>query len=138
MAEPAAVLSSSRFHELVQDLKSRFDLVVVNAPAVLAVRDARSMCDYTDDTVLVARWGHTTIEQFRANLEMLGSGNVAGCIYDQVDYAEHARRRYGDSVQFYYEASDYFTGGVPRKLTLKEQLAKLFRRDKSYARDGYG
>ncbi|GMN04232.1 GumC family protein [Erythrobacter sp. MTPC3] len=138
VAEPAAVLSSSRFHELVQDLKSRFDLVVVNAPAVLAVRDARSMCDYTDDTVLVARWGHTTVEQFRATLEMLGSGNVAGCIYDQVDYAEHARRRYGDSVQFYHEAADYYTGGVPKKRTMKEQIVKLFRREKFYADDGFG
>ncbi|MEM6909032.1 MAG: Wzz/FepE/Etk N-terminal domain-containing protein [Pseudomonadota bacterium] len=137
VAEPAAVLSSSRFHQMVQDLKSRFDLVVVNAPAVLAVRDARSMCDYTDDTVLVARWGNTTIDQFRATLEMLGSSNVAGCIYDQVDYAEHARRRYGDSVQFYYEASDYFSGAVPQKLTLKEQVMRVFR-GRSSARGALG
>ena len=127
VAEPAAVLGSSRFHDMVEDLKSRFDLVVVNAPAVLAVRDARSMCDFTDDTVLVARWAHTTIEQLRATLEVLGSGTVAGCVYNQVDYAEHARRRYGDSVQFYYEASDYFAGDVPVKLTFREQVARMFR-----------
>lgn len=126
VAEPAAVLSSSKFHQMVQDLKSRFDLVVVNAPAVLAVRDARAMCDYTDHTVLVARWGDTTIDQFRATLEMLGSGNVAGCVYNQVDYAEHARRRYGDSVQFYYEAADYYVG-VPRKLTLKDRILRKLR-----------
>ncbi|WP_197409485.1 polysaccharide biosynthesis tyrosine autokinase [Erythrobacter sp. YT30] len=125
VAEPAAVLSSSKFHRMVEDLKSRFDLVVVNAPAVLAVRDARSMCDYTDDTILVARWGNTTIDQFRATLEMLGSSNVAGCVYNQVDYAEHARRRYGDSVQFYYEAADYYVG-VPRQLSLKEKLMRKF------------
>jgi Mrp family chromosome partitioning ATPase len=128
VAEPAAVLSSTRFRRLVLELKSRFDLVVVNAPAVLAVRDARSMCDYTDDTLLVAKWGDTTIEQFRATLEMLGSGNVAGCVYNQVDYAEHARRKYGDSIQFYHDASDYFTGGVPTRLTAREKLMRFFRR----------
>ncbi|WP_338240841.1 GumC family protein [Aurantiacibacter hainanensis] len=128
VAEPAAVLGSSRFRQLVLELKARFDLVIVNAPAVLAVRDARSMCDYTDDTLLVAKWGDTTIEQFRAALESLGSGNVAGCVYNHVDYAEHARRKYGDSIQFYYETANYFSEGVPRKLSARERFARLFRR----------
>lgn len=126
VAEPAAILSSSRFAQLVYELKSRFDLVVVNAPAVLAVRDARSMCDYTDDTLIVAKWGDTTVEQFRAALESLGSTNVAGCVYNQVDYAEHARRKYGDSIQFYYNTADYFSEGVPEKLTLRERIGRFF------------
>lgn len=128
VAEPAAILGSSRFRQLVQELKSRFDLVVVNAPAVLAVRDARSMCDYTDDTLLVAKWGETTIEQFRATLESLGSSNVAGCVYNHVDYAEHARRKYGDSIQFYYDTANYFSQGVPEKLSTRERLLRFFRR----------
>ncbi|MEE4201433.1 GumC family protein [Erythrobacter sp.] len=126
VAEPAAILGSSRFSQLVLELKSRFDLVIVNAPAVLAVRDARSMCDYTDDTLLVAKWGTTTTEQLRATVEMLGSGNVAGCIYNQVDYAEHARRKYGDSIQFYYDTADYFSGNVPGKLSVRERIARMF------------
>ncbi len=126
VAEPAAVLSSSRFKELVDELKTRFDLVVVNAPATLAVRDARSMTNYTDHTILVAKWGETKIEQMRATLELLGSANVAGCIYNQVDYAEHARRKYGDSIQFYFEASDYFDQPVPARLTFREQISRFF------------
>ncbi|MEM7666570.1 MAG: Wzz/FepE/Etk N-terminal domain-containing protein [Pseudomonadota bacterium] len=132
VAEPAAVLGSSRFRQLVLELKARFDLVVVNAPAALAVRDARSMCDYTDDTILVAKWGETTIEQFRATLETLGSGNVAGCVFNQVDYAEHARRKYGDSIQFYYDAADYFSEGVPRRWTLREQILRAFGRSPAH------
>ncbi len=137
VAEPAAILSSSRFGQLVEELKARFDLVVVNAPAALAVRDARSMCDYTDDTILVAKWGDTTIEQFRATLEMLGSGNVAGCVYNHVDYAEHARRKYGDSIQFYYQAADYFEGDAPAKRTLRERIKRVFGRGRvpQYAAD---
>lgn len=137
VAEPAAVLSSSRFQELVNELKSRFDLVVVNAPATLAVRDARSMTDYTDHTVLVAKWGETKIEQMRATLELLGSSNVAGCVYNQVDYAEHARRKYGDSIQFYFEASDYFDGPIPARLSLRERLLRLFSRGQTYGSSAY-
>jgi len=134
VAEPAAVLSSSRFREMVDELKMRFDLVIVNAPATLAVRDARSMTDYTDHTILVAKWGETKIEQMRATLELLGSSKIAGCIYNQVDYAEHARRKYGDSIQFYFDASDYFEGAVPGKLSFRERLAQFIGGGRSYAR----
>ncbi len=129
VAEPAALLNSHRMQMLLNDLKSKFDFVVVNAPATLAVRDARTMCEFTDDTLLVARWGHTTIDQMKATLEMLGHSRVAGVIFDQVDYAEHARRRYGDSIQFYFESSDYYTGGgVPSRMTFFKQLGRLFTR----------
>ncbi|MHA7819581.1 MAG: GumC family protein [Erythrobacter sp.] len=137
VAEPAAVLSSSRFQELVNELKTRFDLVVVNAPATLAVRDARSMTDYTDHTILVAKWGETKIEQMRATLELLGSSKVAGCVYNQVDYAEHARRKYGDSIQFYFDAADYFDGPMPAKLSLRERLARFVSGGTSYSRATY-
>lgn len=137
VAEPAAVLGSSRFQELVDELKTRFDLVVVNAPATLAVRDARSMTDYTDHTILVAKWGETKIEQMRATLELLGSSKVAGCIYNQVDYAEHARRKYGDSIQFYYDAADYFDGPIPGKLSLRERFARFVSGGTSYSRASY-
>ena len=132
--EPSAVLGSSRFQRLVEELKNRYDLVVVNAPATLAVRDARSMCDYTDDAIVVARWGYTTIDQMRATLEMLGSGKVAGCVFDQVDYAEHARRRYGDSVQFYQESSSYFSGDYPLRSGWKTRVGRIFGINRGYSR----
>lgn len=128
ISEPSSILNSSRFHQMVLDLKKQFDIVIVNAPAVLAVRDARSMCDYTDDTIIVVKWGETNIDQVRATLELLGSGNVAGCVFNHVDYADHARRKYGDSLQFYHEAADYFSGEIPARLTLRKQIRRLFMR----------
>ena len=132
--EPSAVLGSSRFQRLIEELKDRYDLVVVNAPATLAVRDARSMCDYTDDALVVARWGYTTIDQMRATLEMLGSGRIAGCVFDQVDYAEHARRRYGDSVQFYQESASYFSGKHPLRPSWKTRVSRAFGLGRGYGR----
>ena len=57
---------------------------------------------------MVAKWGRTTSEQMRAALQLL-SFKPQGVIFDHVDYADHARRRYGDSVQFYVASSDYYT-----------------------------
>lgn len=125
VVDPAAILTAHRLTRLLNDLRDRFDLIVVNAPAALAVRDARAMCDFTDYTVVVTRWGRTTIDQMRATLELLGE-QVAGVIFDSVDYAEHARRRYGDSVQFYVESSEYYTDQVPARITIMRQLKRLF------------
>lgn len=108
VADPASLLSSRRLTQLIEELRKRFDFVVINAPATLAVRDARTMGTFADHTLMVSRWGRTTTEQMNAALELIGH-SASAVIFDHVDYAEHARRRYGDSVQFYVDASDYYS-----------------------------
>jgi Mrp family chromosome partitioning ATPase len=126
VAEPALLLSSNRLKTLLEQLRERFELVIINAPAALAVRDARAMCHFADQTVLVARWGHTTGDQMRAALEMLDD-SVGGVIFDQVDYAEHARRRYGDSVQFYADSASYYSSPVPTRDEWAAKVRRFFR-----------
>lgn len=126
VSEPAALLTSGRIHRLIEDLKTRHDIILINAPATLAVRDARTMCEFADETVVVARWGLTTIDQMAATLEMLGPANIAGAIFNQVDYAEHARRRYGDSIEFYMHAADYYRAPMPTHMKPFDRLRRLF------------
>ncbi|MBX7531964.1 succinoglycan biosynthesis protein exop [Qipengyuania sp. 1XM1-15A] len=127
VSDPASILTSYRLTMLIEKLSQLFDKVIINAPAALAVRDARAMCDYTDNTVVVAHWGQTTVDQMKATLELLGD-QVNGVVYNHVDYAEHARRKYGDSVQFYMEASEYYVDDVPEKISFLDQVRRLFRR----------
>lgn len=127
---PNSMISSRRLIKLVEALRERFDLVIINAPAALAVRDARTMCDFADHTIMVARWGRTTVEQMRAALQLL-SFRPSAVIFDHVDYAEHARRRYGDSVQFYMDSSDYYSDYFNRPkgfASLRERLRALMGR----------
>jgi polysaccharide biosynthesis transport protein len=128
VAQPANVINSRKLAALVEDLKSRFDLVVINAPPTLTVRDAVTMCDFSDHTVIVARWGQTTIDQMRATLEMLNPDRVEGIIFSQVDYPEHARRVYGDSIQYYFDSSDYYSDDTPRRTTLVDEVKQMFTR----------
>lgn len=109
VAEPARLLGSRALQILLTDLRQKFDFIVINAPATLAVKDARTMCSFADHTVVVARWGKTTIDQMNATMEMLGTNRVAGVIFDQVNYEEHARGRYGDAIQYYWESASYYT-----------------------------
>lgn len=107
---PAALVQGWQVGRLLDDLGERFDLVVINAPAILAVRDARTLSSLADSTVMVVRWGSTTVEQLRASLQMVNS-QVAGAVFNQVDYEEHARRGYGDAVQFYMGSAAYYSDG---------------------------
>lgn len=125
--DPASLIRVGRIRMLFDDLRERFDLIIINAPATLAVRDARTLTDVADSTLLVLRWGHTTIEQARASLHLLHN-EVAGVVFNRVDYVEHARRGYGDSVQFYVDAAAYYSGEVPRPLTWRERASDVFAR----------
>ncbi len=133
VAEPAVLLSSRRLIALLAQLRERFDFIVINAPAALAVRDARALCDLADQTLLVARWGHTTIDQMRAAFEVMDTASIRGVIFDQVDYAEHARRRYGDSVQYYRYSANYYTSDIPMPPTLGERIRRVFGRADGHA-----
>lgn len=126
----SAILNAQNLQRLMADLKKHFDLLIVNAPAALAVRDARAMCDFTDHTVVVSRWGRTTIEQMSATLETL-SGRADGIIFDHVDYAEHARRQYGDAIQFYVDASDYYSDNPKVAPSIKERMMRVFRKQRT-------
>jgi capsular exopolysaccharide synthesis family protein len=77
----AKALYSSRLRELVLRLRKEFDMVVIDAPPIQAVADARVMSDMTDGIVLVLRSGITdrqsavdTLNQMRADgLVVLGT-----------------------------------------------------------------
>lgn len=131
VAEPARLLGSRALQVLLADLRTKFDFIVINAPATLAVKDARTMCSFADHTVVVARWGKTTIDQMNATMEMLGINRVAGVIFDQVNYEEHARGRYGDAIQYYWESASYYTDIGRTKSKMPAWFNRMFGK-KSY------
>lgn len=105
--DPSTVISSSQLASLFEDLRARMDLVVIDAPPVLAVRDASNMACFADVNLLVVRWGHTTVEEAADSLVALRSP-VDGVVLNAVDYPRHARGRYGDLVQYFNRAGAYY------------------------------
>ena len=109
--DPGSVIQGWQVARLLDELHDRFDLIIINAPAILAVRDATTLAGIADSTVMVIHWGKTTIEQMRAAMQLLHTP-VAGAIINQVNYAEHARRGYGDAVQFYMSSASYYSDSL--------------------------
>ncbi len=68
---PADVLDSKRLLGIWEGLRERFDMVLVNAPPVLAVADAAILAPRMDGVLLVLRAGHTRRQHALAAKERL-------------------------------------------------------------------
>ncbi|QOH59290.1 polysaccharide biosynthesis tyrosine autokinase [Rhodococcus rhodochrous] len=61
---PSELLGSAHAREVIEDLRSRFDYVIIDAPPLLPVTDATILTNIADGALLIARYGKTTREQF--------------------------------------------------------------------------
>jgi len=59
-AFPSELLESDRMRELLDRLREEFDIIVIDAPPVLPVADARVLSEMADITIQMARFGLTT------------------------------------------------------------------------------
>ena len=56
---PPSLLASGQMRELIEDLRSRFSLVLIDSPPVAHLADASILASFSDGIVLVARVGVT-------------------------------------------------------------------------------
>ena len=75
LQQACAVLESSEMRRLFEDVRNRFDFVVVDSPALSECNDALTLEPYTDGMILVARPGYTLSSMLsEAADQMLESG----------------------------------------------------------------
>lgn len=70
-ADPGELLAGRRMRDLVDELRKRADIVIVDAPPLLSVADAAALAGACDGAVLVARHGRTTRDQLRSAVDQL-------------------------------------------------------------------
>jgi len=101
------ILQSAAMRELVEGLKSAFDLVVIDSPPVVALPDAQVLAEHSDCVLYLCRWGATPRETSAAGVRMLvrqGGAPVMAAL-SQVDMARYRTYEpgYGDpNLQRYY------------------------------------
>lgn len=106
--DAGSLLASDRVGDVVRILRKRYDVVVLNAPPILPVRDAKHLARLSDVCLLVARWGRTGTDALRSAHQLLGR-DVTGVVINRVDLKRHADSRYGDSIQHYQSYAGYFS-----------------------------
>ncbi|WP_377509520.1 polysaccharide biosynthesis tyrosine autokinase [Octadecabacter sp. R77987] len=86
-ANASDLYSSNKFHDFIADLRTRFDVIIIDTPPVLAVPDARVLCRQVDGVIYAVRWDQTGREQVRQGIRALESagGKVLGTMLTQVD-----------------------------------------------------
>lgn len=106
---PAEVLSSPSAAELMRNLRSQFDYVLVDSPPLLSVADARILSTMTDAVVLVVRAYSTPYDVVRrARSLLLGAGaRILGVALNDVDIH---RDGYGYGSKGYYYGYGYGYG----------------------------
>ncbi|WOC24807.1 polysaccharide biosynthesis tyrosine autokinase [Pseudoalteromonas sp. N1230-9] len=104
-SNPLELLSNSRFSELLNELKAKYDHIIVDTPPTQAVSDALVIAQSVDSVVYVVKSDITRIKPITAGLERLFEvkAHVAGVLLNQVDMSKSK----DEHSQGYYDYYDY-------------------------------
>ncbi|HEY8370530.1 MAG TPA: CpsD/CapB family tyrosine-protein kinase [Thermodesulfobacteriota bacterium] len=96
---PAELLASNGMREVVEALRSRFDLVVLDTPPVIPVPDPAILSGLADGVVLVLQAGHTPRRLLDRTLDRLHGAVLLGFVLNRTDefryYADYYQYDYG-------------------------------------------
>jgi succinoglycan biosynthesis transport protein ExoP len=91
--------------KVLDSVKERYDVIVIDAPPVLAVSEATLFASHADATVMAVRWASTPQDAVHIALKKLREAGavVAGAVLTCVREREHAQSQYGHAA--YYSKS---------------------------------
>jgi capsular exopolysaccharide synthesis family protein len=114
---PAELLQSERFSEVLRGLSDRYDRVIIDSPPVGVVTDALVMSARADGLVMVLRSGLTpkkvALRGRRALLDV--KAHIYGAVLNDVDLASRAGQYYYYYRYGYYPSEYGSSGGTPPK-----------------------
>jgi polysaccharide biosynthesis transport protein len=114
-ADAAGILNSRRMSELIQDVKQRFDLVLVDSPPILGVSDASVLASEVDLTMIVVqhrKLPRNMLLRVKQAVENVG-GNVIGVVLNNVDVRSDSQYQYYTSYYTYYAPAESHIGAEP-------------------------
>lgn len=91
--DPTTVLESPRLQELLAEAGKRYDVVVVDTPAILAVTDPALVARHAGLNLLVLRAGEHPLEEISLSVKRLAQNGaqVGGAILNDVRPGRHGR-----------------------------------------------
>ncbi|MGJ8634773.1 MAG: GumC family protein [Luteolibacter sp.] len=107
-ADAAGILNSRRMSELIQDVKQRFDLVLVDSPPILGVSDASVLASEVDLTMIVVqhrKLPRNMLLRVKQAVENVG-GHVIGVVLNNVDVRSDSQYQYYTSYYTYYAPAE--------------------------------
>ncbi|WP_377109542.1 GumC family protein [Pseudoalteromonas sp. R86517] len=102
---PLELLSSSRFNEVLDVLKTKYDHIIIDTPPTQAVSDALVISQSADSVIYVVKSDVTRINPIKAGIERLfeSKAHVAGIVLNKVDMSKSK----DEHSHGYYDYYDY-------------------------------
>ena len=93
MVDAASLFESLQFKRVLAQLKAQFDVILIDAPPLLPVVDARIIAQQVDGIVFVAAWRRTPRQLAKEAIKTLGpaAAKIIGAVVNQVDHASMQR-----------------------------------------------
>jgi capsular exopolysaccharide synthesis family protein len=113
-ADSASILNSKRFTDLLANVKSRFDLVLVDSPPILGVSDASVLAAEVDATLIVVqhrKLPRHMLQRVKQAVENVG-GNVIGVVLNNVDIRSDSSYGYYTGYYNYYNKPQHVSAAV--------------------------
>lgn len=97
---PSELLASKQMEKFLDDLKDKYDMIVIDSPPVGVVTDAAILSTKADGVILVVAAGKTKIEVAKRSKGILENinANILGVVLNKVNIKNNAYYKYG-----YYE-----------------------------------
>lgn len=105
-ANPSELLSSAQFKTLLEQLSDKFDHVIIDTPAVLAVTDGIIISQYTGVNLVIARYAKTQMKELELTLNRFEQAGVKvnGFILNDIQRSS-AGYGYGYNYAYAYKAN---------------------------------
>ncbi len=102
---PSEILSSNQFKELLEQLQSQYDHIIIDTPPVLAVTDGIIISQYTGVNLIVARYAKSQMKELELTVNRFEQAGVKvnGFILNDIQRAS-AGYGYGYNYAYAYKA----------------------------------
>ncbi len=90
-ANPAELLGSKHYAELIEQFKNDYDLVIVDTPPIMLVTDAALACRVAAQIVMVIEYNKHSIEAIKDGMAQILKGNSGAHASIVINKYEHSR-----------------------------------------------
>lgn len=121
---PSELLNSQQMQSVLDQLKERYDIVIVDSSPLLAVADAAIVSRYADGAILVVRYGKSTRDGISHAAEALAQVNdvLLGTVLNAVPMTRHNYNSYGYGYESEAPSSPQPDESAPAPQTPQETL----------------
>lgn len=112
---PAELLESQQMLDFLEDLKSKFDMILIDSPPIIAVTDSEVLSKIVDASILVVSANTTESDLMTKAVELIKNENKAfiGTVLNNFSY----KSGYGSYYKYYY-----YYSRAPKKTKVQQTI----------------